>query len=87
MLAHSFGATQLSPGAYYTLTYASLAAIYLVALVIQSAYSVRGAEGGSGGRVLGSSGAGAHGRRARAVRAGGCSRAAARIARQRALLR
>ena len=41
MLAHSLGSsTQLSPAAYYLLTYASLLAIYLVAVVIQSAYSV-----------------------------------------------
>lgn len=41
MLAHSFGSsTQLSPTAYYLLTYSSLLAIYLVAVVIQSAYSV-----------------------------------------------
>lgn len=41
MLAHSFGSsTQLSPTAYYLLTYTSLLAIYLVAVVIQSAYSV-----------------------------------------------
>lgn len=41
MLAHSLGSsTQLSPAAYYLLTYTSLLAIYLVAVVIQSAYSV-----------------------------------------------
>lgn len=48
MLAHSLGSsTQLSPTAYYLLTYTSLLAIYLVAVGIQSAYSVRWLRGKS----------------------------------------
>lgn len=41
MIVHGFGARQLSPAAYYTITYVSLLVIYLLAVSIQSAYSVR----------------------------------------------
>ena len=41
MITHSLGAHSLSPSAYYTLTYASLLLIYLLAVCIQSAYTVR----------------------------------------------
>jgi amino acid permease len=54
MLAHSLGSsTQLSPAAYYTLTYTSLLVIYLVAVVIQSAYSVVGIVGATCGTTMG----------------------------------
>lgn len=41
MITHAFGAPQLSPAAFYTLTYTSLFIIYLLAVCIQSAYAVR----------------------------------------------
>ncbi|KAI7845763.1 hypothetical protein COHA_000677 [Chlorella ohadii] len=54
MLAHSLGSsTQLSPTAYYLLTYTSLLAIYLVAVGIQSAYSVVGIVGATCGTTMG----------------------------------
>lgn len=42
-LVHSLGvpASRITPAAYYAITYASLAAIYLTAICVQSAYAVR----------------------------------------------
>ena len=47
MLADYFGTTQLTPTAYYLLTYLSLLAIYVFAVCIQSAYRVGGGMGWS----------------------------------------
>jgi hypothetical protein len=62
MLGEYFGATQVSPTAYYALTYASLAAIYAAALAIQSAYRVGGRPGRREEVPAGGDGCGAWGR-------------------------
>lgn len=52
MLADTWGAHQLSPTAYYTLTYASLLLIYLVSISISSAYQMVGLIGSVLGTLM-----------------------------------